>query len=353
MRKLLTLALLLLPFLGYSSTFDGTTMPFDSVVITPFPDQFFPLNGGERPSTIAVRYKTSAGVVYGDSNIFRVEFSNADGVFDDAHYPAKFVGSVKSSAVRGTITGIRIPDNVDYNPAVATKRFRIRLTSSHPAQVSFNSADIPGNNYTNYPQRTPTIYASTLRPLKKLYNRGDQVSFTIYRDPTVYVAQPTDYIRIQLSDSNSIFRGIGISTRIIDSIAPAFVGDSMVLSFAIPTDVAYHLRYRVRATLTSTPNMAGSISNGHDFSIVTGGQIANKEELTTQLVAYPMPATQTLNWQAPSQAGKLVSAQLISMTGASYPVSNGEGNVRNLPRGTYALRLQTANGVYTSRVVLQ
>jgi Secretion system C-terminal sorting domain len=245
-----------------------TSGGFDSVILTPFPDATFPLCGGYRAESTTVRYKTTPGITYGADNIFRIEFSNINGQFDNPSWPAKFVGTTRSTALNGTITFV-VPENIFYNPTlVGQPAFKIRMTSTNPAQVSHESAVFPFQNCPTNP--AATLRVSTLRPYKRSYDPGEQVAITVYRDPSRYNPLPTDKIKLQLSDSNSVFRGTNIVTFLVDSAAPAFVGDSMVFSFRIPTSVSPAFHYRMRAVFTSTPSMAASIANGHDISIARG-----------------------------------------------------------------------------------
>jgi hypothetical protein len=302
---------------------------------------------------LTVKYQTAPGIVYGDSNVFRLEFSNARGEFDNPRWPGRYVGSLQSKAAKGTIGVIRASDNVDFNPVVATPTYRLRLTSTHPAQASFN-IDLPANSYYNCPTRQPKMYASTLRPFKKYYQRGDELEFTIYRDPNTLVLAPSDFIRVQLSDSNGLFRGLNLNTRIVDSATPAFVGDSMVVRFRIPNDVVNAWRYRIRPTITSDPNIPASTSTGHEVSII-GFPVGVSERAKGGLQVWPVPSNGSLKWHLPENAGAVVRASLVSVTAVQYELNPlaQDGNLSHVPPGTYVLKIQTKARSYTAMVVQQ
>jgi|GEM_PF-4233869 len=347
---------------GTVSKAQAQVSPFDSVKISPAYEASFPWCGGRFATVVEVRYVSKPGVTYADSNIFRLEVSNKRGEFDNLAYPARFVGSIKSTATSGTITGITLVDNLTFGPVVATNAYRTRLTASDGNRASDPSAPIPALQFVNCPFTTaaPALYSTTLRPLKKFYQRGEQVSLVMYRRASRFILQPNDFIRLQLSDSNGVFDS---NTLLIDSLAPAFVADSMVFNFRIPAgaNVKNALRYRIRPTITSDPNMENNSSlitttttNGHDISII-GTPVGVSARSQGSLQVWPVPSTTTLQWQLPADAGRIVGAQLISVTGVAYNLNAlpKDGNIAALPPGMYVLRVQTVNRNYSASVIKQ
>lgn len=326
----------------------------DSVILSPAAAQFFPYCSGERPSTVQVIYKAAAGVSFAPDNVFRLEVSDINGNFD-GRFGGRFVGTTLKSTSRDTLKAVRLPDNLPFNPGFDISgqgQYRVRLVSSSPAFVSAASAPIA--QWQLCPLRMPKMYSSTIRPLKHSYHRGDTLEMTIYRDAATLVIQPGDQLRIQLSDTNGIFRGVGIQTQLIDSVAPAFVGDSMVVRFRLPNTVQNALRYRVRPTLTSDPNTNSSTSNGHDIP-VQSEPVSVKADKATVLRIWPQPATDELAWSLPSGAGAVVQASIVSMDGRVrvLPATGNTLRLSGLPAGTYTLHLRTATGSFAGRVVKQ
>lgn len=324
----------------------------DSVILSPAAAQFFPYCSGERPSTVQVIYKAAAGVSFAPDNVFRLEVSDLNGNFD-GRFGGRFVGTTREASSRDTLKAVRLPDNLPFNPGFNISgqgQYRVRLVSTNPAFVSAPSAPI--QQWQLCPLRLPKMYSSTLRPLKAVYHRGDTVSMTVYRDPGTLVVQPGDQLRVQLSDSNGIFRGVGIQTTLLDSVAPAFVGDSLVVQFRLPDNLPFALRYRIRPTLTSDPNTNSSTSTGHDVS-VQDVPTAVRPEAASALRVWPQPASDIVAWSLPAGAGAVVQVSLTGMDGRVRPVvvTGNSFSIGLQAVGTYALRVQTTTGVYVTRVV--
>lgn len=330
---------------------------FDSLVVNPIPNAFFPWCTGDRPSTISIRYRAAAGVTFADTNRFMVEFSDINGNFD-TRFGGRFVGTVQKSASADTIKGIRIPDNMPWNPGFdatipgfASTNVAIRVRATAPA---FVSAPITGFSAIQLCRpRVPDLYSSALRPLKRAYTPGEQVSMTVYRGPELIIS-PGDQLRVVLSDSNGIFRGAGVVTTIIDSIAPTFVGDSLQVTFRLPLGLRPALRYRIRPTLTSLPNTASSTSTGHDVPVLA--QVVSVLARNYGAVrVYPQPAQGTIRWQLPAGAGAVREASLLNLQGQRIGLAStgNQADVSQVAAGTYVLELVTPQRVFVHRVVVQ
>jgi hypothetical protein len=177
------------------------------------------------------------------------------------------------------------------------------------------------------------------------------VSFTIYRDPTTLNLQAGDFIRIQLSDTNGALRGAA-GAQIIDSVANAFVGDSMILNFTIPSTIVNSFRYRVRATISSDPNIISSASTD-DFAVVDF-PVGISTHTQGGLQVWPVPSQQTLRWSLPA-GEEALSATLVSVTGARFPLSvqSKEGNISHMAPGSYILQIVGRGRTFTSQIVKQ
>ena len=129
----------------------------DSIRLTPAAQQFFPYCSGERPSTIDVVYFNTPGTVFNADNIFSLEVSDMGGNFT-GRYGSRFVGTAASSAANDTIKGVRLPDNLPYNPGfqigvAGQYRFRLRSSARHlylQLRCLFQHGHYARNAYLNF-----------------------------------------------------------------------------------------------------------------------------------------------------------------------------------------------------------
>jgi hypothetical protein len=317
---------------------------------------------GSTSQELTVRFKAAAGIRFDTNNIFKLEVSTLTGDFEDPRFPPRIIGSFKSNVTAGELVNFRLPENlITYGPALPVGtpyRYRVRLTSSHPYYESFNTGEIA--SIQNCPDAQPDLALSTVRPYKRIYYRGNQVAVTVYRNPNpAFPLGETDRIRLQWSSPEGFFAdNIGLpipTTTILDSVAPNFTGDSLVINFVIPRNFPNSTRYRLRATATSEPLGFFSAGNGHDVVIQdsVGIPIAVAKRSVGKLNAWPVPATNTISWSVAPEAGQVIRATLTSLTGQSTPISSlpKEGNLANLAPGIYILQLETAKGLYTARII--
>ncbi|WP_353480516.1 hypothetical protein [Haliscomenobacter sp.] len=197
--------------------------------------------------TLNVSYtiNTTTGV-FTAGNVFRVQLSNAAGLFPDNDNSSNIIGSVTSAAA-GTITAT-IPDN-----QAAGTGYRVRVVSTNPAANHVNASDDDnGNDLTVLGRTISTGNPSPAGP----YCPGASitVNYTVNCD---FVSPNT--FTLQLSNAAGSFSS---PTNIGSTSA---TGNGSV-SGTLPETAAGGAGYRVRV-VANNPGITGSQSSA--FTILT------------------------------------------------------------------------------------
>lgn len=308
------------------------------------------INGGTQPfncsSNLTVDYTVSPDSVLGADNVFYVEMSNLRGDFDGFSFPRKIIGSLRSSAMTGSIP-VTIPDNLQYEisrQANTPKRYRWRVISTNRRMESATQGEL---NIDTCATQGLWVFKPELAPGQP--NCPDSTpSFMIrvFKRPSL-VADPGSVLTAELSDSTGSFASpVVIGTK----ADPLFISNRDTVMAAWPTGQATGLGYRVRVTLSS-PALV-STTNGSDI-MVACPQIINSARTTLAsapaIKLYPNPAAgnELVLELNKDNRYAIVNVQGQLMQQGSACRGKNTLNITHLRPGMYILHIDGAARLFT------
>lgn len=328
-----------------------------------------PYVSGRNPSGIAMTYDLVGAnfAQFGDSNVIRIEMSNAWGDFNDAQYPGLYQAGAKrrdttgytAAGAAGNLGGFieaALSNNLQYDRITfgtnPRPRYRFRIVTTHPALQSNATPEVVEWIYGT----RQNMWLSALPGGTKL-EKGKEVRLTLNRQNTFNTAAGNRFT-IQLSDSTGSFD----NPTVIGDTAAVFTANSINLRGVVPANALEGYRYRVRVKSSAPLDSSGN--NGGDLDLVgdivsLGSFLAKTVE---QVVVYPNPAQESAVVVLDMASAGRVSYTLINTAGVQVlkgevqkpaGVYNLPLNLKEIPAGVYTLSLQMGNGVKTARVMKQ
>lgn len=181
---------------------------------------------------------------FNTGNIFRVQLSNANGVFPNNN-SSNIIGSVTSTDLTGTIIAM-IPQNQASDPA-----YRVRVVSTNPVLNVTSPYDDNAHNLMVFARVITPTYPFSATPLKR-YNVGDAISvpFTTNCD----FITGNNFI-LEMSDKNGSFTASGYP-KVLQTLTNLTSGSTF--NTTIPS-VPYGSGYRLRIRSTN-PAMTSVLS---------------------------------------------------------------------------------------------
>jgi len=338
---------------------------FDSYQISPIPTVIEPYCTGQRPSALSAYIKVNSSVQLQGNNYFRVEVSDITGNFDNPTYPTRYTGTKLSALNVDTLNQIVIfPDNLAYSnpvPPNTVKRYKMRIVASNPYFESVATSEISLVNNCGPAGGEANLYLSTIRPYKKFYNRGDVLTFSVFKKDGFSAPAGTS-LRIDLSGKIYSFDP-GIPTTMLTAtpnFSTAAGLDSAVYSITLPDTLSFGPRYRLKPYLTSSGGTR-TAGNGHDITVIPN-TTSNTISISTTTVNTITQTTAKSGATIFSDGGSAISVRGICWNTSPLPTvflstktidGNGTGeyisNLTNLSPGTlYYVRAYATNAQGTT-----
>lgn len=329
-----------------------------------------PYVSGRNPSGVAVTYdllNRSFGAVFGDTNIVRVEMSNAWGDFNDEEYPALIQGSTlrrdttgfTSASAAGNLAGFleaALSNNLQYDRITfgtnPRPRYRFRLVTTDPPMQSHNTGEVSEWIYGD----RQNMWLSALPGGTRL-QRGRDIRLTLNKQASFTLGAGNRFT-IQLSDSAGMFDN---ATIIGDTLA-TMSGNTLVLRGTIPTNALVGYKYRIRvkssAPLDSSGNNGGDLMLG---SIITGLDNALRPAApASALKVFPNPATDVATVLLDMPQAGTAHYSLLRLNGETVAAGNWTKaagteqqslSLSSLPSGVYILKVKIGQELKVAKVL--
>lgn len=333
--------------------------------IQPPPLPVAPYVSGRNVSGMVVTYDLADRTFrsFADSNIFKVELSNALGDFSNRTFPGLIAGSTRRRDTTGFTassgsTGfleVALPDNLQYDILkinTTRPRYRVRLLTTAPALESHNGGEIGdfviGDEYN--------MWLNAL-PAGTVLEKGKSVRLTLNKLAAFNPGANNRFL-VQLSDTAGTFN----APILIKDTAATFPGNVLQLRADIPANILSGYKYRIRIKTTSPVD--SSSNNGSDLiigNVFTGLAFNSNEPVTAlPLSVYPNPAEAVLTArldfdQATSVSYVITDARGVQMISGQSQKSSGYQELSiatdKLTRGIYLLNIKAGNKRYSTRFV--
>ncbi len=327
--------------------------------LQPPPLPVAPYISGRNVSGMAITYDLAdrSFASFGDSNIIRIELSNALGDFSSRNFPSLIAGSTlrrdttgyTAATSAGSSSGfleVPLPDNLQYdilNLRTTRPRYRVRLSTTHPELESHNAGEIGdfiiGDSYN--------MWLSAL-PAGSRLSRGKEVRVVLNKLAT-FNTNPGNRFLLQLSDSAGVFD----NATLLNDTTASITGSSLVLRGTIPTNIIGGYRFRIRVKSTNPVDSSGN--NGSDLtlgSIISDLSTEGNVSVATKAVSiFPNPATDLATLSLDFADAGLVNWSVVNTNGQVVLEGTEQKqagfqqlNLRttNLVAGVYLVRVQSA-----------
>jgi len=331
-----------------------------------------PYVSGRNPSGVAVTYdlaNRSFGAQFGDTNIVRVEMSNAWGDFNDVNYPSLVQGSAlrrdttgyTSATAAGNLTGFieaALSNNLQYDRITfgsgIRPRYRFRIVTTDPPMQSHNTGEVSEWIYGDRQN-----FWLTALPGGTRLTRGREVRLVLNKQASVTVGAGNRFT-VQLSDTAGFFDN---PTIIGDTLA-TMSSNTIVLRGLIPTNAVTGYRYRIRVKASAPLDSSGN--NGGDLllgSIITN--LADNFSATAAPAAlrvFPNPATAAAQVVLDLPQAGVANYTVLKLNGETLQVGAWQKaagtqqhalDLANVPAGVYILKVSLGQEVRVARIVKQ
>jgi hypothetical protein len=338
-----------------------------------------PYISGQRFSRVSLAYsfKHALNTILSDTNIMAIEVSNAFGDFNDPKHPPMRFGSklIKDTVgydygnyldtlaqnpnpSKGFATGF-LSNNLQYDYATPSRRYRTRLITTSPELQSNNSGE-----WNNFAITRPFAFFLAPFPAGTKLVKGSQFQIRVIKTPTA-VFLPTNRFILELSDSAGSFTNAAAIAIVADTAATIGATNEIVLRGTIPANALTGFKYRIRVRATAAPAAVDGSNNGSDLtigSIVTG---LDQEEIAsdaTPLTVYPNPSSADVTLRLDFQNAGNTSFKVLNANGAEVLAGTLNKQVgveqfvlptQGLPKGAYFVKVIAANKVYTTKLMKQ